>query len=141
MIIKLPHIDPVDTLKPPCDLSDRVSYSFTKFTELTHPDYTYEDKLLYLDNLRGFLHPVNAEDSVKNLILDVAEFELDEYGELPDKDDFWDLGFMAECYRKGDKTFRAVYERTSHRDNEKTLKVIFEIIKVVTNWEAEDGKI
>lgn len=52
MIIKLPHVDPIDTLALTDDFEDRVKESFAKFTELTIEDYTHEDKLMYLDNLR-----------------------------------------------------------------------------------------
>lgn len=52
MIIKLPHIDPIDTLNLPEDFKTQVSNSFAKFTAGTDPRYTREDKLAYLDNLR-----------------------------------------------------------------------------------------
>lgn len=83
MKIKLPYIDPIDTLNLPDNLEEQVRTSFGKFTHGTAEDYTFEDKLLYLDNLRKFLHPLDSEDSVRKIILDSAEFKLDEYGELP----------------------------------------------------------
>lgn len=138
MLIKLPHVDPIDTLNVPNDFEEKVKYSFKMFTELTNPKYTYEDKLMYLDNLRGYLHPVYATDAVKYLILDHIGFELDEYGDLPDKDDFWSIDFMSECFEKGNKPFRDEYEKISHSANDKTLKVIFEIIRVVVNWSDDD---
>ena len=139
MIIKLPHIDPIDTLDIPQDFEEKVKYSFKMFTLGTNPKYTYEDKLMYLDNLRGFLHPCDSHEAVKQLILDTAEFELDEYGELPDKGDFWNIGFMSECYEKGNKPFRDNYEKAEHKANDETLKVIFEIIKIVVNWEESNA--
>lgn len=138
MIIKLPHIDPIDTLDVPNDFEGKVKHSFKCFTELTNPKYTYEDKLMYLDNLRGWLHPGEADDAVKHLILEHTEFELDEYGEFPDKEKFWCLNFMCECFEKGNKPFRDYYEEKSHSANDQTLKVIFEIIKIVMNWSEND---
>lgn len=52
MIIRLPHVEPIDTLNIPKDFNERVKYSFWKFTEMTAEDYTDEDRLAYLDNLR-----------------------------------------------------------------------------------------
>lgn len=135
MIIKLPSIDPIDTLNVPDDFEDKVKESFKKFTAFTNPKYTYEDKLMYIDDLREYLHPSEPYEAVKQLILDKAEFELDEYGNFPDKDDYWNIEFMCDCYKKGDKPLRDTYEKKRHSDNDQTLKVIFEIIKIVVNWE------
>jgi hypothetical protein len=133
MIIKLPHVEAIDTLNIPDDFEKRVYESFKKFTEMTSKDYTFEDKLMYLDNLRNFLHPGDAEQTVKNIILHNTEFQLDEYGDFPDKDDFFSLEFMCECFEAGNKKFRFMYENSSC-NNDKTHKVIFEIIKIIVNW-------
>lgn len=139
MIIKLPHVDVIDTLHLPDDFEERVKHSFKVFTECTNKAYTYEDKLMYLDNLRNrYLRSRDAEEEVKRLILDTAEFQLDEHGDFPDKDEFWDMSFMRQCFEKGDSKFRDEYEKTSRRDNEKTLTAIFRIIQIITNWEDDD---
>lgn len=138
MIIKLPCIDPIDTLDVPNDFEENVKDSFKRFTQYTNPKYTHEDKLLYLDNLRGYLHPSDSYNAVKNLIMVKAEFELDEYGNFPDKDDYWNMEFMCDCYEKGDKPLRDTYEKKSSSANDQTLKVIFEIIKIVVNWSGDD---
>lgn len=138
MIIKLPHVDPIDTLNLPSDFEDRVKESFGEFTALTHEDYRHEDKLLYLDNLRGFLHPGDAGECVKNLILASTEYQLDEYGDFPDKEDFWSMEFMEECYEAGNKKYRDNYEKDSHRNNGKTLKAILKIIEIVVNWRKNE---
>ena len=69
MILKLPHIKTIDTLNIPENFEGLVKESFRIFTEMTAKEYTFEDKMMYLDNLRGFLHPKDAEESVKDLIL------------------------------------------------------------------------
>ena len=135
MIIKLPHIDAIDTLNIPKDFEEKIKHSFKMFTELTNPRYTYEDKLKYLDNLRSWLHPCEADEAVKQLILDNVEFELDEYQDFPDKDVFWSMGFMCECFEKGNKPLRDTYEKHSSSKNDQTLTVIFKIIQIVINWE------
>lgn len=52
MIIKLPWIEPIDSLQIPDNFDGLVKKSFEKFTEGTREEYRFEDKLLYLDNLR-----------------------------------------------------------------------------------------
>lgn len=136
MIIKLPHVEPINTLALTDDFEDRVKESFAKFTELTNEDYTHEDKLLYLDNLRKlWLHKdIDGISAVKDLIIERAEFQLSEYDELPDTDDYNCLEFMGACYDKGKYiNFRDDYEKSTSQNN-KTLKVIARIIKIVMNW-------
>ena len=139
MIIQLPHVEAFDTLHLPEDFEERIIASFAKFTEGTNKIYTYEDKLSYLDNLRKrWLHKnIGGSDAVKELILKRCEFELDEYGDLPDRDDFWDLEFIGCCYDEGRRTdFRDLHYENNHLDNDKTMRVIAKIIQIVMNWEA-----
>ena len=107
MIIRLPHVEPIDTLNIPKDFNERVKYSFWKFTEMTAEDRT--------------------------------EYELTENGDFPDKEDFWSFGFMAECYELGQSSgkFQNQYYEKNHRDNDKTMKVIAAIVKIVMNWKSE----
>ena len=137
MKIKLPYIDPIDTLNLHDNLEEQVRTSFEKFTSGTAEDYTFEDKLSYLDNLRGFLHPLNSEGGVRKIILDSAKFKLDEYGELPNVDEYNSIEFMEHCYEQGFKPYRDKYEEYSHSANTKTLKAIFRIINAIVNWERE----
>lgn len=53
MIIRLPHVDPIDTLDLTEDFENRVKQSFAKYTEGTSKDYRFEDKLQYIENLKG----------------------------------------------------------------------------------------
>lgn len=143
MIIRLPHVEPIDTLNLPIDFEDRVKQSFFIFTECTNKDYVNEDKLLYIDNLRRYwLHEdISGEQAVKHLIMQTAEFELDEYGDLPAREDFWSLEFIGYCYEKGRNIkLKDEYENSSSRNN-KTLNVISEIIKIVMNWEWSEKAI
>lgn len=61
MTIKLPYIDPIDTLALPEDFEEQINQSFTGFMKDSDYDdedfYVYEAKLLYLDALRmGWIH-------------------------------------------------------------------------------------
>lgn len=139
MIINLPHIKPIDTLNLPQDFEEQVKESFRAFTELTSRDYTYEDKLMYLDNLREYLHPGQPEEYIKDKILGRTEYEIDEYGDFPDKEDFWSFEFMVECFKEGQsKAYRGYYEKYSSSKNDRTLKAIFRIIQIIVNWSDEE---
>ena len=68
MIINLPWVEQINTLCLPKDFEEQVKTSFKKFTEGTSKQYTFEDKLLYLDNLRrGYLRTDNTEASIIDL--------------------------------------------------------------------------
>ena len=46
---------------------------------------------------------------------------------------------MAECYELGQSSgkFQNQYYEKNHRDNDKTMKVIAAIVKIVMNWKSE----
>lgn len=137
MIIRLPHVDPIDTLDLTEDFENRVKQSFAKYTEGTSKDYRFEDKLQYIENLKKYyIRRVDASEEVRRIILDSCEFALDEYGDLPDRDKFWSLEFMEQIFDAGFLPFRQEYENSSGR-NYKTLKAIYEIIRIVVCWEEE----
>lgn len=139
MLIRLPGVESFNTLNLPDDFEERVKKSFGKFTQGTHKDYTQIDKLQYIDNLkRYYIRGLQSgREEVKKLIGEKVYEYLEEYGEMPDGSEILSLDFMEECYEKGSLHFNDnTYElRTS--DNNKTLKVIAEIIKIVMNWEKE----
>lgn len=144
MIIKLPWVESFDTLNLPDDFEQRVRESFGTFTTETREDYVNEDKLMYIDNLRECcLHDdTDNEEAVKKIILESEKYSLDEYGELPDRDAYWNLEFLAECYGRGKAiNLRDTNYENNHHDNDKTLKVIAEIIKIVMNWEYENVRL
>ena len=140
MIINLPHIDPIDTLKLPENFEERVSYSFCKFTEMTARDYLDNDKLKYIDNLRKvYTGRKEASDRIAELVGSKVMYELSENDSYPDEDEFRSFDFMCECYEEGrdESDFsKNDYERC-HRDNDRTLQVIAKIIKIVIEWTYE----
>ena len=136
MIIKLPWIEPIDTLNLPDDFEDKVKESFAKFTEGTSKEYTYQDKLSYLDNLRiAYLRGnIDSEEIIKKIIADRVWYELEENGNMPTADDILSVEFMAECFEAGFMPFLDQYDKRSSSRNERILKVIFKIIQIVVNW-------
>ena len=145
MMIYLPWIDPIDTENLPEDFEAQVKMSFGKFTEGTNRDYTHVDKLMYLDNLRRYYlrgkHQKYTEDYVNDIMKKTFEYSLDEYGEIPDKEEFLSIEFMGSCFDYGFFPFRDQYDRDSSSRNNTVLKVILEIIRIVIHWEhAEVAK-
>lgn len=139
MIIKLPWVEYIDTLHLPNNFENKVKESFAKFTQGTHKDYTQIDKLQYIDNLkRYYIRGLQSgREEVKKLIGEKVYEYLEEYGDMPDGCEILSLDFLEECYEKGFLPLIDEYERSSSSGNDKTLKVIAEIIKIVMNWEHE----
>lgn len=139
MIIKLPWIDPIDTLNLPEDFDELVTKSFHEFTKGTAKDYEFEDKLLYLDILRErYLYPEEEKEAVARLIGESVKYELETYGEVPDKDEILSVEFMEQCYREGSRPLRNQYERYSRSANTKTLKVILRIVQIIVNYNGSE---
>lgn len=135
MIIKLPWIEPIDSLKIPDNFDELVKKSFEKFTKGTREEYRFEDKLLYLDNLRKhYISKKTAREAVEQLILETTMYQLDEYGEMPDKDEILSVEFMERCYDEGFRPYRQEYEMDSSSANKTTLKVILKIIQVIVDY-------
>lgn len=141
MIIKLPWIEPIDTLHLPANFEWQVKESFRQFTQGTAKEYQFEDKLSYLDNLRRcYMRNDDTEKAIDNLIAKTIRYELDEYGTMPDKEEILSTEFMEQCYDKGFRPLRDEYEPYSHSQNTETLKVIFRIVQIVSNYEEEVKK-
>ncbi len=139
MKIKLPYVETIETLCLPKDFESRVKESFKRFTEGTNGDYTHHDKLLYIDNLRKHYlrNDISTEDAVKQIIADKVCYELEENGEMPAAENILSLEFMKECFEAGSMPLYGKYEKWSGSNNDKTIKAIFEIIRIVINWEDE----
>lgn len=135
MIIKLPWIEQIDSLQIPDNFDGLVKKSFEKFTEGTREEYRFEDKLLYLDNLRKhYISKKTTREAVEQLISEAVMYQLDEYGEMPDKDEILSVEFMERCYDEGFRPYRQQYETYSSSANEKTLKVILKIIQIIVDY-------
>lgn len=95
MKIIFPRGIEVDTNNIPNDFDEIIRNAFEEYTALTRKDYRHHDKLSFIDRCVELLHRAgDEEDAVKSLILGRTEYELDEFGDFPSKDDFWSLDFM-----------------------------------------------
>lgn len=144
MIIRLPRNLEIDINNMPDDFDDIIRKAFRDYTEGTHEDYRYCDKLSFIDRCVELLHrDTDADTEIKNLILERTEYELDEYDDFPEKDEFWSMDFMCECYDKGKKDSQMYSTYYSEREcinkcdkhlNDKIMKLLVRIIKIVINY-------
>lgn len=145
MKVNLPRGLQIDIFDIPKDIEEIIRQTFHDYTQGTAKAYRYQDKLCFIDRCVEMMHRCTDEiDAVKQLILDREEFVLDEYGELPDRDEYWSLDFLGECYNQGKKDMQmyARYYTDSQSINlgdkhlnDRIMKLLELIIKVVINYE------
>lgn len=138
MIINFPNKVIIDTENIPDNFDELIKRSFAKYTEGTAEECTYMDKLAYIDRCRELLHrSFNEEERVLEMMTDYFEYEVMEHGEIPEKSDFTGIEFLAACYRAGKTDLHSHYSKTAVT-NEKILKLLVRMIKVVINYEVKD---
>lgn len=140
MIVCLPRNIRVDTNNVPVDFENMILKVFKEYTAATNPVYMYQDKLAFIDRCAECLHKADDEyDAVKGLIKEHMEWEIDEHGDIPDKDDFWSMDFFCQCYLAGksDANLYGHY-RKNRRDDDKIMELLCRVIKVVMNYEEAD---
>lgn len=149
MKIKLPWIEPFDTLDLPADFEDQVKKSFARFTVGTRTDYTYKDKMMYISHLPLiFKNAVDssvdiiAEKEVRDSIHCQLDYKLDEEDDVLDRDEIYSFGFMCQCFVDGMRYMKPLqeYESYSVSKNDETQKVMFRIMQIVMSWEPEETK-
>lgn len=128
----------IDTTNIPVDFDTMILEAFKKFTHETREKYMYQDKLAFIDMCVKYLH--NAHDShdvVKMLILRNVKWQLDEYEELPDADEFWDMSFMEACYEQGQMD-ASLYDHYTgdHHIDDVIMDLLVRVIKTVMNYEV-----
>lgn len=143
MIIKFPGKISVDIDNVPDDFEDQIKKAFGEYTKGTSKDFTYQDKLAFIDQIIERLHHAGDKwDAVKNLLMDRFEYQLDECGELPDRRDFDSIEFMQDCYLRGREDARLYYQFkdengiVDHHIYEKIMMLECKAIKAVIEWEA-----
>lgn len=141
--VKFPLGLNVDVFNPPEDFEKQIQEKFAHYTQGTAKDFTYQDKLSFCDNIIEKLHKAGDDwDAVKELLMDRFEYELDECGDLPDRDDFESVEFMEDCYHKGREDGRMYYQFEhngvkDHHIYDRVMELEYRAIKAVMNWEKE----
>lgn len=141
MKIRLPRDIYVDIDNVPENFEEIIQKSFSEFTEMTAEAYTFEDQLYYIDLCLHYLHKEqDPDDEVMDEMKQRFEYEIKEYGEFPDENDFLSTEFMEDCYELGKKKhelYSKDYAENWH-DNEKIEKILIRVIKAVMAY-GEEG--
>lgn len=134
MEIRLPRGLYVDVNDIPEDFDEIVRKTFEEYTEGTAEDYTYQDKLHFIDLCRKYVHRAeDGWDCVVELMKDRFETELRECGEIMSEEDFLCTEFMEECFNAGRTNLYHHYTGNHHIDD-KIMEVLVRVIKVVINY-------
>lgn len=141
LIVRLPKGLSVDVYNLPEDFEINVQKAFSEFTQGTAKDYTFMDKLRFIDLASYYLHGgVDEEEAVRELIHGKLDYELDEFGSFPDESDYLSVEFMEMCYSEGRKSQRldsADFARVeSYKDREQIEKMLLKFIEAVIGYES-----
>jgi hypothetical protein len=145
MRIVLPRGLEVDLDQIPDDLEKQVQNCFMEYTEMTNPKFMYHDKLCFIDVMVKKLHGnKDADDAVMDAMKDYMEYEVKECGNIPDKEDYLDIGFMEHCYNLGQRSMKMYShewkEQQRKHDDDKIMKVLCRAIKAVMDYDwGKDG--
>lgn len=139
MIITLPRGLEVDPYNLPDDFEEQIKNAFADYTNGTKEEYTFQDKLCFIDVCAEYCH--NKGDSDDIIMADLKDRigrEI-EYGDFPEKDDYFSLEGMEYYYNMGKESQR-LYSHDfgkDHHDEEAIEKMLIRIIKTVIDWEAK----
>lgn len=122
----------------PDDFDEWIANEFAEYTRDTAEQYTFHDKLCFIDNIVASLHQAyGADDAVMELMKNRFEYEVSENGNFPDESDFLCIEFLSECYEHGVANAQLVGFGKDIHEREKIEKLLIRIMLVVLNWEAE----
>ena len=139
-VYRMPRGMMVDINKVPDDFDEKIREAFREYTTGTSRDYTYHDKLLFIDNcVRAFHGNRDEEEAVCDLIHEAVDYKLS-VGELPDAGDYNCLEFMQDCYLQGANSQKlySEYMQKGSREDDKIMQLLIRIIKVVIDFEWEE---
>lgn len=127
----------------PEDFEAQIRQAFHDFTDGTREEYTYQDKLLFIDRTVDLLHGKCDDGALVDEWLDgYAEHERKENGYFISKDDAfsWDsMVAMVDAGRKQQSLYGEYAEKGSHED-EKIMKLLVRAIKAVMDYEEGERR-
>lgn len=134
----------IDLLNPPENLEEIVAEQFGEFTHGTAEDYTDDDRLSFIENIRRDMYD-DETDGCREIIHKYVDDEIYEYGgDIPTRDDYNTVEMMTWCYEQGLRPFdmETVRGQIDHHDREKAQHTLCRIIKTVMNWEykSKEGR-
>lgn len=135
MIATLPRGLEIDTHDMPEDFEAQVKAAFAEYTEGTAKEYTYEDKLRFLDLCIEALHGgKDSDDTVMEYLKDRMEQDI-RNGEFPEESDYYSFDFMVEMFEMG-KEYQSMYQNGYRHEKESIEKAITRIIMALYIEEA-----
>lgn len=144
MIIDLIKGLKIDTDKPHGGFDvEEVRKAFRDYTHGTAPEFTWEDKLSFIDRAVKKLRTGDKDgnEAVIELMTDYFKGQLEEGQEPPEPADFYNLDFMAECFEAGVDAARLNSDRIglSRKINGKAsdaaMRYLYELVHAVINYE------
>lgn len=135
MICTLPRGYEIDTNDMPEDFEAQIKEKFAEYTEGTTEEYTFEDRLRFLDLCVESLHGgKDSDDTVMEYLKDRMESDI-RNGEFPDESDYYSFDFMVEMFEMG-KEYQSMYmqyHKDGRHEKEGIEKAITRIIKALFN--------
>ena len=124
----------------PEDFDEQIRKAFHDYTDGTHPDYTFHDKLAFIDRTVELLRrSSDSYDAVKHLLHGLCEYYLDELDRMPESDDYNCIEFMEQCWTDGKKSQRLYGHHTEYsentKENDEIMKLLIRVMKVVLDYE------
>lgn len=133
-IIKLPMEVSVDVFDLPENFDEIIKKTFIAYTKGTAEEYRFCDKLSYIDTvIEKITYNYDTEDRVEEICKEYLTNRMFYDGEIPDKDEYYSVDFMHECYGNGvnDTRLYQHYGCNDHHVYEAIQKAIVRIITVV----------
>ena len=141
MKIMFPRNRVIDLDNVPSNFEELIRQDFTEFTEGTSKDYTYQDKLYYVDLMAENLHRGGSRhEHVYSLIKEEFEYNLEELNVFIGESEFLSLEFMERCYELGRKKSQLYdkYMAKDYHDSEKIMELEVRAIKAVMDYEVDE---
>ena len=145
MIVKVLDRLKVDLKEIPNDFDEQVKAAFGKYTTGTSKDFTYQDKLCFIDKIVENLHRAGDEwDAVKKYLMDRFVYDIDNGDGMPDTSDYDGIEALQDIYAKGREDGRLYYQFEDengikdHHIYDKVMELEYRAIKAVIEWEHEE---
>lgn len=139
MTITLPRGLEVNPYNLSDDFEKQIQDAFTDYTEGTREEYTFQDKLCFIDLCVEDCHGTGDSDDIVMADLKNRIGRDIEYGDFPEKDDYFSVEGMEYYYNLGKESQRMYshnYPGDKH-DKEAIEKMLIRIIQAVLRWEAK----
>ena len=140
MIATLPRGLIIDTNDLPEDFEKRIKAAFAEYTMGTAKEYTFEDRLRFLDLCIEALHGGNdSDDIVMEYLKDKMEQDI-RNGDFPEESDYYSFDFMVEMYEMG-KEHQSMYQQYcdgGRHEKEGIEKAITKIIRALFDYKEDE---